>query len=85
MLAVGRCHVVLQPEYPPHGKPHHELHPYAPQVAAAARRALADISARQAAQERSLQDQAHQIRLLQESRKLARLRRASAVAEQRPA
>lgn len=46
--------------------------------AAAARRALADISAQQAAAARSLEDSRHQIRLLKESSKLARLRRAPA-------
>lgn len=52
--------------------------------AAAARRALADISAQQAAAARSLEDSRHQIRLLKESSKLARLRRASAAVTPAP-
>lgn len=48
------------------------------------RRALADISAAQAAAARGLEDQAHQIRLLKESSKLQRLRRASALADRPP-
>lgn len=53
--------------------------------AAAARRALADISAQQTAAARSLEDSRHQIRLLKESSKLARLRRASAAVTAAPA
>ncbi|PRW34071.1 phragmoplast orienting kinesin 2 [Chlorella sorokiniana] len=51
----------------------------ASEASTAARRALADLSAQQAAAARSLEDQRQQIRLLQESKKLARMRRASAV------
>ena len=52
------------------------------QAASTARRALADISAAQAAAARGLEDQRQQIRLLQESGKLQRLRRASALDKQ---
>lgn len=46
-------------------------------AATAARRALADISAQQAAAARSLEDQRQQIRLLKEAAKVAKLRRGS--------
>ena len=60
------------------------MHPRLPalQAASVARRALADISAAQAAAARGLEDQRRQIRLLQESGKLQRLRRASALDKQ---